>query len=76
MKIQKNINDALGLPETGYIRQSQLIPDILPFSAATLWRLVKAKKFPAPIKLSKRVTAWKAIEIKEWLNNLHNSEAA
>jgi hypothetical protein len=30
------------LPETGYVRQFQLIPFIFPFSSATLWRKVKA----------------------------------
>jgi predicted DNA-binding transcriptional regulator AlpA len=56
---------------TGYVRQAQLIPDVLPFSAATLWRLVKAGEFPAPVKLSKRVTAWRISDIKKWLNDLH-----
>ncbi len=57
------------LPETGYIRQSQLIPIILPFSSATLWRKVKAGEFPRPIKLSARVTAWRTEDIREWMRN-------
>ena len=57
------------LPETGYIRQSQLIPAIIPFSSATLWRKVKNKTFPAPHKLSERVTAWRAEDIREWLQS-------
>jgi len=59
------------LPKSAYIRQSQLIPSILPFSAATLWRMVKAGTFPKPIKLSPRVTAWRVEDITAWLNNLH-----
>lgn len=55
------------LPATGYIRQSQLIPAIIPFSSATLWRKVKAGTFPAPVKLSERVTAWDVSAIKEWM---------
>ncbi|KWR88597.1 AlpA family transcriptional regulator [Cupriavidus sp. IDO] len=55
------------LPETGYVRQSQLIPAILPFSSATLWRKVKAGTFPKPVKLSERVTAWDASSIREYL---------
>ena len=43
------------LPETGYVRQSQLIPVIFPFSPATLWRKVKAGTFPRPVKLSPRI---------------------
>jgi predicted DNA-binding transcriptional regulator AlpA len=55
------------LPTTGYIRQAQLIPAILPFSSATLWRMVKTGGFPAPVKLSKRVTAWEVSAVKEWM---------
>ncbi len=55
------------LPETGYVRQSQLIPGILPFGATTLWRMCKAGKFPKPVKLSERVTAWRAEEVRAWI---------
>jgi len=55
------------LPATGFIRQSQLIPAIVPFSSATLWRKVKAGTFPAPVKLSERVTAWPVQSIREWM---------
>ena len=55
------------LPLEGFIRQSALIPNIVPFSAATLWRKVKSKDFPAPVKLSERVTAWRVQEVRAWL---------
>ncbi len=55
------------LPETGFVRQAQLIPTILPFSAPTLWRKVKVGSFPAPYKLSLRVTAWKVEDVRQWL---------
>lgn len=57
------------LPATGYVRQSQLIPDIIPFSAATLWRNVKAGTFPAPVKLSDRVTAWRVEDVRAWMES-------
>jgi prophage regulatory protein len=57
------------LPATGYVRQSQLIPSIVPFSSATLWRNVKAGVFPAPVKLSDRVTAWRVEDIRAWMNS-------
>ncbi len=47
------------LPVTGYVRQAQLIPAIIPFSTATLWRKVRSGDFPPPIKLSERITAWR-----------------
>lgn len=55
------------LPTTGYVRQSQLVPHIIPFSPATLWRKVKAGQFPRPIKLSERVTAWAVEDIRAWM---------
>ena len=55
------------LPATGYVRQTQLVPAIIPFSSATLWRNVKAGTFPAPVKLSQRVTAWRVEDVREWM---------
>ena len=64
------------LPDSAFIRESQLVqsrkrpdtPAPLPFSAPTLWRMVKAGTFPKPIKLSKRVTAWKVGDVRAWIN--------
>jgi predicted DNA-binding transcriptional regulator AlpA len=55
------------LPDTGYIRQSQLIPSVVPVSPATLWRKCKAGQFPKPVKLSERVTAWRVGDVRAWL---------
>lgn len=58
---------AVTLPEVGFIRQAQLVPAIVPFSNATLWRKVKDGSFPAPVKLSPRVTAWEVSKVREWI---------
>ena len=61
------------LPDSGYAREAQLVqgknnPSApLPFSSATLWRLVAAKDFPAPVKLGSRVTAWKIGSVRAWM---------
>ena len=60
-------NTEYTLPATGYIRQKQFIPAIIPFSATTLWRKVAAAQFPKPIKLSARVTAWRVEDIRNWM---------
>lgn len=57
------------LPATGYVRQAQLIPDIFPFSSATLWRKVKAGTFPKPVKLGPRITAWRVEDIRALLRD-------
>ena len=55
------------LPETGFLRQSQIVGGIVPASASTLWRWVNAGTFPKPIKLSERVTAWRCEDVRAWL---------
>jgi prophage regulatory protein len=65
--MSKALNLLPELPSSGYVRQCQLIPGILPFSDSTLWRKVKAGEFPRPVKLSKRVTAWKVEDIRAWM---------
>lgn len=54
------------LPEMGFVRESGLLR-ILPFSHSTLWRRVAAKTFPAPIKLSERMTVWRVEDVRAWI---------
>lgn len=53
------------LPPGGYSWQRQVLARF-PFSAATLWRKVKTGEFPAPVKLSAGITAWKNDELEQW----------
>lgn len=64
------------LPDTGFIRQAQLIPNVVPFSSATLWRKCKSGQFPKPVKLSERVTAWRVGDIRQFLLNQAKGMAA
>lgn len=50
----------------GYIRQKDLLV-LIPFSAATLWRKVRAGTFVQPVKLSERITAWRVADVNTWL---------
>ncbi|MCX7208445.1 MAG: AlpA family phage regulatory protein [Proteobacteria bacterium] len=54
------------LPVSGFVRQPAVLACV-PFSATTLWRKCKAGHFPAPVKLSERVTAWRADDVRQWL---------
>lgn len=54
------------LPATGFLRQRQVLT-FVPVSKSTLWRRVQARSFPAPVKLSERVTAWRAEDIGRWI---------
>jgi prophage regulatory protein len=57
------------LPSTGYVRQAQLLTGGVPLSAATLWRKVRAQTFPAPVKFSAGVTAWRVEDVRAWMEN-------
>lgn len=61
------------LPETGYLRLPQIvgdskaeppIPPIFPVSKSTWWAGVKAGRFPKPVKLGPRITAWRVEDIR------------
>lgn len=49
-----------------FIRERQLRPHILPVAHSTLWRMVAEGRFPKPIKLSERVTAWRIEDVMAW----------
>ena len=55
------------LPPGGLSRQRKLEP-ILPFAGATLWRKIKAGEFPAPIKISENITAWRNDDVNDWFS--------
>lgn len=56
------------LPPQGMSRASQLIP-FLPFGSSTLWAWSRDGRFPAPIKLSPTMTAWRNADVIEWLES-------
>ena len=74
----QHIFDAL--PDSAHIRQSDLIESSkspsapLPFSHSTLWRKVKDGSFPAPVKLSERVTAWQVGAVRSWLESIADAK--
>lgn len=79
--------DLTSLPAEGYARQWQLVgpagkkaskttPRILPFSSSTLWRMVKSGDFPAPVKLSERVTAWRVEDVRAWMEKQNQRRTA
>ena len=54
------------LPGTGVLRQPQVLA-FVPISKSTLWRRIQARTFPEPLKLSARITVWKAEDIRRWI---------
>jgi prophage regulatory protein len=58
------------LPDDALIRQRELLAySAIPFSASTLWRKIRAKSFPTPVRVSTAITAFRVREVREWLAN-------
>ena len=51
------------LPETGFVRLSTILK-IIPVGRTTWWLGVKTGRFPKPVKLGSRITAWRAEDIR------------
>ena len=58
--MQSNIN---GLPEIGFVRERQILR-VFPVSRSTWWNGVRDGKYPKPVKLSDRITAWRVSDIR------------
>ena len=48
-----------------FLRERDLLQR-LPFSHATLWRRVADGGFPAPVRISPRVVAWRLADVEAW----------
>lgn len=64
------------LPATGFIRTRELLgdqsaevplPAIVPVSRTTLWRWMRAGNFPAPVKIGPRAIAFRAEDVRAWI---------
>jgi len=67
------------LPETGFLRLPQIIgdpkanppiPPIIPVKKSCWWAGVKNGRYPASVKLSSRVTAWRVEDIRSLVDQL------
>ena len=62
------------LPETGFLRLSQIIgnpdkgiPPLIPVKKSTWWAGVKSGRYPQPVKLGPRVTAWRVEDLRTFI---------
>lgn len=60
------------LPDTGFLRLSQIIgdrkkniPALIPVGPTTWWNGVKSGRYPRPHKIGARATAWKVEDIRQ-----------
>jgi prophage regulatory protein len=57
------------VPETGFLRLPQVL-SVIPLGKTCWWEGVKSGRFPKPIKLSQRCTAWRAEDIRTLIKTL------
>ena len=57
------------LNEASFLRLTQILK-IIPVGKTTWWNGVKSGRFPKPVKLGVRITAWKAEDIKNLINTI------
>lgn len=71
------------LPETGYLRLWQIIgkprsnppiPAVIPVSKSTWWAGVRSGRFPRPVKLGPRITAWRVADIHDLIRKTPNAQ--
>lgn len=51
------------IPETGFLRLPTILK-IIPVGKTTWWEGVKSGRFPKPLKLGKRISAWRVEDIR------------
>ena len=60
------------IPEIGFVRLAQIL-EVIPIGKTCWWEGVKTGRFPKPVKISERCTAWKADDIRSLINRLSES---
>jgi prophage regulatory protein len=71
------------LPATGFLRIQHIIgdpkadppiPALIPIGRSTWWAGIAAGRYPAPVKLSARVTAWRVQDINALIDSSAGSK--
>jgi predicted DNA-binding transcriptional regulator AlpA len=64
------VRNCFTFPETGFVRlRSILGPEgPIPVSKSTWWAGVKSGRFPEPVKLGPRTTAWRVEDIRSLID--------
>jgi len=57
------------IPETGFVRLAQVL-EVIPIGRTCWWEGVKSGRYPKPVKVSARCTAWKAEDIHALIKQL------
>lgn len=65
------MSDFHKLPETGFVRLSAILAPRgpIPVARSTWWAGVKDGRYPKPVKLGPRITAWRVEDIRKLIDD-------
>lgn len=63
------------LPDTGFVRLPTILR-VYPVSRSTWWDGVREGRYPQPVKLGDRCTAWKTEDIRELIARVSAAKGA
>ena len=63
---------AVELPKTGFVRLPSILAPYgpIPVSKSTWWAGIKTGRFPKPVKLGLRITAWRVEDIRALIDKV------
>ena len=65
----------LTLPTQGFIRLTSILA-LIPISKSAWWEGCRTGRFPAPVKLGPRTTAWRVEDIRALIEQLGKGEVS
>jgi len=66
--MSKNQNYVPG-PNDGFVRLSSILAPPLPISRSSWWAGVASGRYPKPVKLGPRITAWRVHNLRALIDN-------
>lgn len=68
-RITVNESHSSTLPATGFLRLPKVL-SLIPVGRSTWWAGVKSGRYPKPVKLGPRMSAWKAEDVHSLIASL------
>lgn len=63
------MNKSTMLPETGFLRLPQILA-LFPVGKSSWWRGCRTGRYPKPVKIASRTTAWRAEDIRKLIESV------
>ena len=73
MPPRKSISSIPPLPKEGFVRLPQVLA-VIPVSKTQFWEGIKTGKYPSPITLGPRTTAWRVEDIRGLIERFATQE--